>query len=332
MDQIVASDGAGLTTRNPSTWREYVSIARFDHATKHIFIIPGIVLATMFLGVDPGGWVAPVFFGFIVAVAIASANYTINEYLDRETDRHHPKKSARAAVQTEMSGTIVALQWLVLFCIGMVAAAMVSPAMLLVALGFAAQGIVYNVKPFRTKDIAYLDVLSEAVNNPFRLMIGWIMISHDTLPPSSILLAYWFGGAFLMGAKRLSEYRQIVASHGKDLLVAYRRSFGGYTEEGLTSSVMMYALLSISFLSIFLIKYRLEYLLLLPPIIFLFGRYLALSMHPESTAQQPERLFREYGLMLVVALIAVLFIVLSAVNIPLIEQLIDQRFIVFPWT
>ena len=56
-------------------------------------------------------------------------------------------------------------------------------------------GIIYNVPPFRTKDIPYLDVLSESLNNPLRFILGWHMII-DSFPPSSILISYWMGGAF----------------------------------------------------------------------------------------------------------------------------------------
>ena len=52
-------------------------------------------------------------------------------------------------------------------------------------------GLVYNVSPIRTKEKVYLDVLSEAVNNPIRLTLGWAMVDSTTLPPSSLLLAYW---------------------------------------------------------------------------------------------------------------------------------------------
>src|SRR3546814_14017148 len=93
-----------------------------------------------------------------------------------------------------------------------------------IALAFAAQGLAYNVPPLRTKDVPYLDVLSESVNNPLRLAIGWAMIDPGSLPPVSIIIAHWFGGAFLMVTNRLSEYRKTVVSLGAALLPRYRKN------------------------------------------------------------------------------------------------------------
>ena len=93
--------------------------------------------------------------------------------------------------------------------------------------------------PVRTKDKPYLDVISESINNPFRLVIGWTMIDATSLPPGSIILSYWLGGAFLMGVKRLSEYREITASHGSELLSRYRASFRGYTGD-LVDSLLLH--------------------------------------------------------------------------------------------
>jgi hypothetical protein len=199
--------------------------------------------------------------------------------------------------------------------------------MFLVACVFALQGVVYNVPPLRAKDKPYLDVISESINNPLRLMIGWAMVDPTTLPPSSIILCYWFGGAFLMAAKRLSEYREIAASHGRDLLARYRASFAAYSEIALNGSCLVYGQLSSFFLAIFLIRYRVEYLLLMPVITVLFSHYLALSMQPGSSAQNPEKLYRERGLCLLVGLLVVLFAITTVMNIPALAALTEQRYI-----
>jgi hypothetical protein len=39
--------------------------------------------------------------------------------------------------------------------------------MLFVAIAFAAQGIVYNVRPLRSKDYPYVDVLTESATTRF---------------------------------------------------------------------------------------------------------------------------------------------------------------------
>ena len=43
---------------------------------------------------------------------------------------------------------------------------------------FLASGWIYNVSPVRTKDRAYLDVTSEALNNPIRLTLGILPRPH----------------------------------------------------------------------------------------------------------------------------------------------------------
>jgi 4-hydroxybenzoate polyprenyltransferase len=322
------SANPAATAKIGATGADYLALTRLDHATKHVFIIPGAVLAALLRGFHSPDLLWSIIAGLIAALCIASANYTINEYVDRESDSHHPTKSTRTSVQREVSPAIVAAQWLLLTSIGLAAALSTSTSMFFVVLAFSAQGILYNLRPLRTKDVPYLDVLSESLNNPLRLMIGWAMIDPNTLPPASIILSYWTGGAFLMAAKRLSEYREIVSTHGKELLVRYRRSFAGYGEISLTVSCLLYSLLSSASLAVFLIKYRIEYVFLLPAIGALFATYLALSMMPGSTAQKPERLFHERKLIVAVMTVSVLFIVLSVYDLPFLEPLTSQKYIV----
>jgi hypothetical protein len=177
------------------------------------------------------------------------------------------------------------------------------------------------------KDKAYLDVISESINNPLRLMIGWAMIDPTTLPPVSLIAAYWAGGAFLMAAKRYSEYREIVAANGRDLLVRYRASFAGYDEGSLNVSCFIYGLLSSFFLAIFLIKYRIEYLMMMPVIMMLFAQYFNLSMNAGSSAQNPEKLYRERSLILTVLALAFIFGVTTLYSFPLLDVFLGARYI-----
>ena len=325
---FTARAAAGANTR--AGWRDYLQMARLDHMTKHVFIVPGIVLALVLRGM-PDRWpLAAIVLGLASAVCIASANYIINEWLDRDFDAFHPDKSKRPAVTTAMSPLVVYAMYALASTAGIGLGYLVGPLFLLVSLLFWLSGVIYNVRPLRTKDRAYLDVLSESINNPIRMMLGWAMIDEFTIAPSSALLAFWMGGAFLMGAKRLSEYREIAAGPGVDVLHRYRRSFQFYTQESLMVSCFAYGLLATFLMGVFLIKYRIEYVLCLPFIVLLFAHYLALSMRAGSVAQKPEKLFREPRLMLISALTAGMLAVFSVVNVPQMQEFSLPHIVTLP--
>lgn len=319
-----------LAVRTPAHWRDYVRIARFDHVTKHVFIIPGLILAVLLRPDNAQVAALPILLGFLSAVALASANYVINEWLDREFDRYHPEKSQRAAVQRALSAQVVYTWYAVLALAGLGLAWAVNSTFFAVAVLFLLSGVTYNVQPARTKDVVFLDVLTESINNPLRLMLGWVMIDPTSLPPASLLLSYWFGGGFLMNAKRLAEFRDIVAEQGQERLALYRRSFRDYTERRLLVASLLYALFSIFFLAVFLIKYKVEYLIVFPALSFLFAEYLILALKANSVARRPEALFKARRMMVLVAMTWGLFVLASLVDIPLLAVLTEQTFIELP--
>lgn len=310
------------------TIKNYIDIARIDHWFKNIFMLPGVALALILSKIRLSDAFWPVLLALASTCFIASANYVINEWLDAEFDRHHPLKHSRPAVNGVMQARYVYMEYILFIAAGLGLASLLNAMFVLLSVILLLMGVLYNVRPFRTKDRVYLDVLSESINNPLRLLLGWTALIDNVLPPSSIWLAYWMGGAFLMSMKRFAEYRFIDNPERAGL---YRESFKAYNEQSLLLSSIFYALCSAFFLGIFLIKYRIEFLLSFPFFAFLFVWYTAIAMKPHSHSQTPEKLYRETSFLVYVIFLGVLVTALFFIDIPWLNSLVEPvRFRVQP--
>ncbi|MCI0440734.1 MAG: prenyltransferase, partial [Chloroflexi bacterium] len=133
----------------------------------------------------------------------------------------------------------------------------------------------------RSKEFPYVDVLSESINNPIRLLLGWFAVSAAAFPPVSLLIAYWMIGAFFMASKRYAEYRGI----GDPAVArAYRTSFAHYDEQKLLISMFFYTTCFALFLGVFTIRYHLELVLIFPFVAGFLAYYLRIAMKKESAA------------------------------------------------
>lgn len=306
---------SGRLTSRPSL-RAHIQIARIDHWFKNIFMLPGIVAA---LGLDrenllPGlTW--RVLLGVLSFCLVASSNYSINEVLDSRSDLAHPRKRHRPAPSGQISFPLAYAQWLALMVLGVGCGFSLSPSVGKTALALWIMGCVYNIRPLRSKDLPYIDVLSEAINNPLRMLGGWYLTGTLMPPPASLLLSYWMVGSYFMAIKRYSEFREF-QSH--DAAAAYRPSFRYYTAERLLVSVMFYGSTAMLFFGAFAVRYRLELILAFPLVALVMATYLSLAFKPDSAVQNPESLFREPTLMAAVIVCAVALLILQLVRVPLV--------------
>ena len=297
--------------------KKYLKIMRIDHWIKQLFILPGYVSALFIINKEIDVQLIIRFLLALIGTSmIASANYVINEYLDRDFDKYHPVKKKRVLVDTSIKKSSVIFLWLLLTIVGLLFGYFINFMFMCMQILLLIMGIVYNVKPMRTKDIPILDVLSESVNNVIRLLMGWFIVSANTLPPVSLAIGYWLTGSFLMNTKRYAEYRMI---NNRQTAKLYRKSFGYYTENSLMIISFFYAMLSIFFVGIFLIKYKIELLLLMPFLIGLFCYYFYLSFRSDSVVQKPEKLYKERGLVLYCLFLIILFILLLLIDIPILD-------------
>jgi 4-hydroxybenzoate polyprenyltransferase len=283
-------------------------------------MLPGTALAVIFLGLPITEAIGPTLIGIAATCLVASANYVINEYLDRDFDRHHPLKKHRPSAIGNIRARYMLIEYVVLAAGGLTIAASINHEFLIWSAILLVMGVIYNVRPFRSKDRIYIDVLSESVNNPLRFLLGWSAIAEGAFPPSSILIAYWMGGAFLMGIKRYAEYNFIDDPERAGM---YRRSFQSYDSEKLLLSSLFYALTSVFFLGFFLVKYRIEFLLSFPLFALLFVWYLHLGMKKDSVAQRPEQMYRERGFIAYIIFLGAAVTLLFFVDIPWLHWAMD---------
>lgn len=219
--------------------REWLAIARPWHYGKHVLILVGIALA---------GWLDPpsitttlvgrITVGLLAACLIASSNYVLNGILDAATDRHHPRKRRRPLVEGRIRAVGAYKLWFVLGLLGLASAASLGSRFLCVAAAFLGMALLYNVPPCRLKDIPYVDILTEAINSPLRLLLGWALIEPQRLPDWSLLLAAWMAGGVAMTWKRLTELREF--DHAGSA-AAYRRSFASYDKGRLSAMIVVEA-------------------------------------------------------------------------------------------
>jgi len=299
--------------------RAHISIARLDHSIKNLFVLPGVIVP---LSVVPGlltpHLAVVLAWAFVSITLVACSNYVINEVLDAPFDRLHPTKRLRPAARGLVNVPLAYVQWIVMMLIGVAIGWRVSHAFAMTALLLWIMGCIYNIRPLRTKDVPYLDVLTESVNNPIRMLLGWYAVAPFLVPPLSLLMSYWMIGCYFMALKRFSELREI----GDAVLAgSYRASFRRYTPESLLVSVMFYASTAMLFFGAFIIRYRIELLLGFPLVALVMAIYFHLSFQPHSAVQNPEKLYREPRLMLWFAATVTVMVLLLFVRLPSLEKI-----------
>jgi len=227
-------------------------------------------------------------------------------------------KCRRPVPSGQVSIPLAYVQWIVLMLVGVGLGLLVSKPFAITMLVLWIMGCIYNIPPLRSKHIPYLDVLSESVNNPLRMLAGWYIAGTSWIAPASLLLSYWMVGAYFMAMKRFAEYREIA---DPARAAAYRKSFAFYNEPKLLVSIMFYGSAAMLFLGAFIMRYKLELILAFPLLALVMAVYLALAFKKDSAVARPEGLYREPKLMAAVIICTLVMALLLKVRIPILEQI-----------
>jgi 4-hydroxybenzoate polyprenyltransferase len=269
---------------------------RLDHWVKNVFIVAGYFLALLITQstTQPnfGESILVLGGGLIVFGLASSSNYVINEFFDRSTDAFHPIKKHRHKGSHHVSRSNTLSLWIGLVSISIICSSVLSFSAGILCFIFLMCGVFYNIPPFRFKDKAYVDVYWESLNSPLRIMYGWILVSPDTIPPLSLLFAFHALGAFLMSAKRFSEYQLLNESEQVSDKSAYRKSMGVYTLSKLQFLVSVNSCLSILMFTVFVSKHNQQSFPFLLVLILGIGLYSKKMIdNVEQVTESPHKLY-----------------------------------------
>jgi len=291
-------------------YRDYLQVLRLDHWFKNLFTLIGSLAALSYFHLGLSfRYADKISLGVLLACLISSVNYVVNEILDASYDLQHPIKRFRA-----IPSGLVSIQALLLLTAGLLLGSFIVAVYFfnvyfqLALISLFVAGILYNVKPVRAKEIPYLDVLSESVNNPIRLLIGWFTVTSEyVFPPVSLILLFWVFGAFLMTAKRLAELLFLGSQ-----ATLYRQAFKYYSKASLIGVTLLYAGLTLVLYTYFSLHFQRELLRILPFFVVFMAWFFKMTLNRGLLVREPEKIFSEplfclYSCMLFLAMIYLCF-------------------------
>lgn len=211
-----------------------LKLARPHQWSKSIFVLLGPLYGLQ----DRELWSAPLWSAFLAATAFATASsacYIVNDLLDVEADRTHPRKRFRPLASGAISPSQAKTFAAALIALTIVLVSLL-PGSVALGVGLVLLAYVLNVALYslRLKHVVIADVVSLALGFDLRMLAGCAAVG---IAPSTWLLnATLFLSMFLAFGKRLGERRTMGESASTARIVQAR-----YTDELLRMLVVVTA-------------------------------------------------------------------------------------------
>jgi 4-hydroxybenzoate polyprenyltransferase len=219
---------------------ELLRLMRPYQWVKNAFVFTGLLFGHAWH--DPH-LVALVMVVFIAFCLVSSAIYTINDIVDLEQDKQHPKKSRRPLASGQVSVSAAAILAALLGTLGLSLAYFATPAVLVILVVYALMNIAYSLK---FKHVVILDVFIIATGFMLRILAGTLGVG--ILPSQWLLLCGLMVTLFLGFTKRRAEiialnddkanHRKVLEHYSPVLL----DKMIGITASGLIMSYSLYTM------------------------------------------------------------------------------------------
>jgi 4-hydroxybenzoate polyprenyltransferase len=181
----------------PGKMLEIVRLMRPHQWVKNAFVFTGLLFGHAWHDEHLVALVLMVFAAFCL---VSSSVYVLNDIIDVEQDRQHPKKRLRPLAAGTVSVASAAVLAAVLVSAGLLLGWLVSPAVLTILLGYALMNIAYSM---HLKHVVILDVFIIATGFMLRILADTLGVG---IPPSQwLLLCGLMVTLFLGFTKRRAE-------------------------------------------------------------------------------------------------------------------------------
>jgi decaprenyl-phosphate phosphoribosyltransferase len=157
---------------------------------------------------------------FLAFCALSSATYLVNDLLDREEDRLHPRKHLRPIAAGTLSPRLAVLAALALAAGGLALAAAVRPWLAAVAGAYLLLTASYTAW---WRSVAVADLACIAGGFVLRALAGGV--ATDVTVSRWFLTVTSFGALFLVAGKRHAELRAATDGSGRAALEQYSRAY-----------------------------------------------------------------------------------------------------------
>lgn len=165
--------------------------------SKNVFLFAALIFSRSFLNPQS---VIDVLIGFAAFSLVASAGYILNDFLDREADRLHPKKRFRPIASGALPLPLAAVEFFVVGGAGIALALSLSPSFLAVTLAYLCTTLSYS---WYFKHVVILDIMVLSSGFVWRAIAGAVAIGVAVSP--WLFLCTAFLALFLGFNKRRGE-------------------------------------------------------------------------------------------------------------------------------
>jgi 4-hydroxybenzoate polyprenyltransferase len=190
---------------------------RIRQWTKNLVIFAGVIFAHEF---DHSGEILRAATGFLAFCFLASTIYVLNDLIDLESDRVHPKKKSRPIASGKLSIPSACILMAGLFALGVVLSIRLGSRFLPVAASYFALNVLYTLV---LKRIVMIDVLVISIGFVLRAVAGVQLLTAPVDLSPWLLLCTFFLALFLAVGKRRHERVLLAgqAEHHRKTLTEY---------------------------------------------------------------------------------------------------------------